>query len=1191
MFDQAIYSPLYKSELWAQMLSVLETKATPCGLFGVADGQKAYLAAALAKAFPQPLLVVASHDEHAARIWEDLSGLLGEETLLFPARPVTFYRAEASSREMTDKRLHVLGKLALGHARVVVAPVEALLLPLPPRAAFVQAVQKIEPGQSLAMDGLAHSLALAGYRREERVEGPGQFAVRGGIFDIFPVGRDDPVRVEFFGDEVDGIRAFDPYTQRSLEPVAEAVCVYPATETPLDTDALELGMDRLRREGAETVARLKRVGGSREDAGISEIRGMGSSMAPWERIEEMVAKQLEQLAAGSHFDGIDRLITCFYPEYGSLLDYIPGARVLLDEPGWCAEKSRSIALERAQLLEDSLRQGRALPSQGKTMLEFSEVLSDLCACPLLAFQSLEKQTDLLFPSKLTAGGRGMHTFRGQFDLLRKETSRWKREGFRVLLMAGGPQRAKRLQDTLLDYDVVATLLENDREAQPSEIAILPLSISAGFECAAMKFAVVAEREIYGATRQHQARKRSRAKQGLDLFTDLNAGDFIVHEAFGIGQYLGLIKRVVDGVPRDFLQIAYRDEDMLFVPTDQMDRVQKYIGGEGKEPRVNRLGGSEWKNTRSRAQKHIEDIAEDLVKLYAQRQAQQGFAFSADTDWQRQFEDSFPFEETADQLQCIEEIKRDMEAQRVMDRLLCGDVGYGKTEVALRAIMKAVMDHKQVAFLAPTTILAHQHFSTMKRRFDGIGVNIEVLSRFRSAAEVRAILKRIEAGEVDVVAGTHRLLSKDVVFKDLGLLVVDEEQRFGVSHKERIKQMKSSVDVLTLTATPIPRTLHMSMVGIRDISVIDTPPEERYPVQTFVVEYDEGLVRDAILREMERGGQVFVVYNKVQSMHTVRDNLQRMLPEARIAMGHGQMDEHQLEQVMMDFVEGHYDILLSTTIIENGLDIPRANTLIVMNADHFGLSQLYQLRGRVGRSDRLAYAYFTYRRDKELNEVAQKRLVTIREFTDFGSGFRIALRDLEIRGAGNLLGAEQSGHMTSIGYGLYCRLVEKAVQRLRGEKDEAAVDTSIDLKLGAHIPESYIRDGQDRLDIYRHIAAIRTPEQQSDVTDELIDRFGEIPESVLQLMEVASLRVTASQVGIQSIKQQPGQIIFVFASAAHLDPAKLIQAVTRKHGRASLTATEPPQLRLRLIKTDEKSLFLEARRMVDELAECLLEGKG
>jgi len=848
-------------------------------------------------------------------------------------------------------------------------------------------------------------------------------------------------------------------------------------------------------------------------------------------------------------------------DYGaSIFDYFEDAVLVFDQPERLRERCENRFLEFKEMFVAALEHGDALPLQAELLLTYDSILARADGRRILiANPFLRTDKDFRPQSVCQIECRNATGYQANIKELALDIAKWKKDGWQIALLAGGTARSERLKQALVGQECEAAFLDAPPEKlEAGKAVILPFALNRGFLYPEIKFAIVSESDIYGVSRQ---KSRSKARQGekIAAFTDLKVGDYVVHENHGVGQFMGVVRLASDGTYRDFLHIRYQGTDKLYVPTDQLDRVQKYIGSEGEAPKLNRLSGGEWQRQKAKVRQSIRDIAGDLLKLYAHREAVDGHAFDPDTPWQRELEDRFPYEETPDQLAAIADIKRDMERGKVMDRLLCGDVGYGKTEVALRAIFKAVMGGKQAAMLAPTTILVQQHYATMLNRFAGFPVNVEVLSRFKTAAEQKQILRQLKEGSIDVIVGTHRLLAKDVEFKDLGLLVVDEEQRFGVTHKEAIKKYKQSVDVLTLTATPIPRTLHMSMVGIRDMSLLQTPPEERYPVQTYVVEYSDGLVRDAILREMSRGGQVYVLYNRVQSIEVMYARLKRLVPEARIAVGHGQMKEHALEDVMLDFYEGKYDVLLCTTIIEAGLDVQRANTMIVCNADQFGLSQLYQLRGRVGRSNRLAYCYLTVSPNKVLTETADKRLNAIREFTEFGAGFRVAMRDLEIRGAGNLLGSEQSGFMASVGYDLYVKMIEDTVREMRGDISMGDIETRVDVKVDAYLPQEYVSNDLLRVEMYKKIASIRDQDSRDDMIEELIDRFGDPNKPVMNLIEIASLKALCGQIGIDYVQVKGEEMHMRFSIAADIDFMRVLMAIRKQPDCLRMQGGNPPTL--------------------------------
>ena len=1132
--NKALFSALFDSGQWQRMESAIRGGHTPCSVFGLAESQRSHVMAALRLKFKKRLLIVAPDSVRSSQIAHDIEGMTGVTCHVFNPRAVNLHGAVAASRDQEISRITILGKLMQKQAEVIVVPMEAMIQPLAPPYAFCQAMLSINLNDTIEPRKLAERLTWAGYRMEERVESPGQFARRGDILDIYPVGEDNPVRIEFFGDDIDSIRGFDAVSQRSIDSM-DQVAILPAVETPLTEQAMERGAKVMKEE----ARRLQKT----KDKATSPVAGYHDS--PDDTVEDWVNGLIERLLIGGCFEGMENHIKSFYTSLSTIADYMDDPMVVMAEPVKAKEICDNSVSEYGAMYVEAAQKGRALPSQANLLFDYHDTLLALEKLPMVTLQQMTRSGEISAKTTMQFKGREAAVYRSRFEMLRADVSRWQKLNYRIVLLAGDKGRAKRLQETLSEFNIHGVAIERDRPVSHKEVVILPLSARKGFEYGEAGLMVLTERELFGASRSHSKRRR-RKRQGLSVLNDLSVGDFAVHETHGIGRYQGVVALEAGGHTRDYLKIAYNGGDVLYVPTEQMDRVQKYIGTDGASPKVSKLGGSEWARAKGKVKKAVEDMTDELTKLYAQRSGGDGYRFAPDGEWQRQFEDSFPYEETPDQLSCIEEVKEDMQSNKIMDRLLCGDVGYGKTEVALRAVFKAVMDKKQAAILCPTTILAHQHYETMGKRFGEFPVERAELSRFVSGKDAKKVLNGLAAGSVDVVVGTHRLLSDDVRFKDLGLLVVDEEQRFGVKHKEKIKQLKEKVDVLTLSATPIPRTLHMSLSGIRDISILDTPPEERHPVQTFVVEYDENMVRSAILREIGRGGQVFFVYNRVESIEMMANKLRDIVPEARIAVAHGQMKEHKLEKVMVAFLEQEYDVLLCTTIVESGLDIPAVNTLIVYDADRFGLSQLYQLRGRVGRSNRLAYAYLTWQGYKVLNETAEKRLSAISEFTEFGSGLKIAMRDLEIRGAGDLLGARQHGHMASVGYGLYCRIIEDAVRRIKGEAPPPEqLEVTLNLQIDAHIPNDYITDSQDRLDMYRRMAIIQNAEDRSDVIDELIDRFGDPPQAVSNLLRVAYLKMLCQKCGIESIRQSAETFILRFIAEARVDGMTLLQIVQKR----------------------------------------------
>lgn len=1143
MIPDLFLQPLRKVKGYRDLAAAIgRSKGKPAAAFGLSEGAKTVVAGALSAG--RRTLIITPSEQSALRMAEDLTRI-GVPALYFPARDMTLYHMAAESRELIHRRIAVLGRLLTEEVQAVVSPVEALLTPLMPCADFAAALLRIEPGDELDLEHTARLLADMGYERQDQVEGRGQFAVRGGILDVYPVQALTAYRVELFGDEVDSVRELDVMTQRSA-PTDEPCEVHPATEAVASLAQMQRAAALL---DAELSGLASRPAPSQKNA---------ESDLPWLSDEEdgVVARRadasgrrqevVENLRQGRRTEALENFIPYLYEEPAYFSDYFDPELVILDEYARVKERAQNMGLEFAARLESALERGEGFPGQQRLMEGWDSIpnmLEKRC-CAILGMLQVGL-ADVRLSALCTIESRQTPDLQGQNALLIEQLELYRGKSLSVAMLSGGRARGERLAETLRERGLSVAFEEEPAALGPGQMAVLPIGLTRGFELPEAGFAVLGDQDLFGTTRQRAARRRHKAGQKIQAFTDLKVGDYVVHESHGIGVYTGTVRMTMEGKTRDYLHIQYQGSDALYVPTDQLDRVQKYIGMENKQPKLNRLGGSEWQRSKSRVKHEIMEMADELIRLYAARQATPGFAFSPDTPWQRDFEDDFPYEETPDQLQCIAEIKADMQQPHPMDRLLCGDVGYGKTEVAVRAAFKAVMDSKQVAFLVPTTVLAQQHFQSVKKRFKHFPVRIEMLSRFRTPQEQKHILEQLREGKIDILIGTHRLLGKDVRFKDLGLVVIDEEQRFGVAHKEKLKQLKSQVDVLTLSATPIPRTLHMSMVGIRDMSLLETPPEERYPVQTYVLEYSDALIRDAILRELQRKGQVYLLYNRVRSIERFYDHICRLVPEARVAIGHGQMRENSLEDVMLDFYEGKFDVLVCSTIIESGLDVPTANTMIVCDADRFGLSQLYQLRGRVGRSNRLAYCYLTVPPNKALTEVAEKRLSAIREFTEFGSGFKIAMRDLEIRGAGNLLGSQQHGQLSDVGYDLYCKLMEEAVNELRGQAGLATdIETKVELRVDAYLPMEFVQGDQVRMEVYKRIAAIENREDWRDVMDELIDRFGDVPPEAEHLLWIALLKSLAARLGVEMVLLRAGKLTLRFSPYAKVDGARLVRALNR-----------------------------------------------
>jgi transcription-repair coupling factor (superfamily II helicase) len=1106
---QVIINPIKEDSQFGTIIAGLSRGLHEQLVSGLAGSSRQTLMAALYQTAERPICVVTHNMFQAQKVYEDLLELVPpDHVLLYPANELVGAELAIASPEMLAQRIHVFNRLAQGFTGILVVPFAGLRRLVVPPQVWKEAQITLQVGQEIDVDSFLHKLIELGYERVEMVERKGEMSVRGGIIDLYPIDSDWPVRIELFDVEIDSIRTFDMATQRSHENV-QSFTIGPAKEMVVSSALLQESALRLEKKLGETIEKLK-------DSKTKE------------KVVSRIGGDAELMQQGQRFPHLYAYISAIYPTNDTILAYMPKETVLIvDEPSRVLETAAQLQKEEAEWMTARIAEGEFMANLSLSR-SYEEVIMQR-GRQIIYMSLFLRQTPKTQPQNIVNWTcRTMQNFHGQMNVLKSELARWTKSQDRIVFVAADTERAKRLERVLHDYGMEADLLlEKAETVPPGRPTILIGNLQTGFELPMNKLVVITEGEVFTA-KQRKARKVQQTMTNAERiknYLELKPGDYVVHINHGIGKYLGIETKEILGIHKDYLHIRYAGGDSLFVPIEQIDHVQKYVGSEEKEPKIYSLGGSEWKRVKNKVKSSVKDIAEDLIKLYAAREAAVGHAFSKDTEEQREFEAMFPYQETPDQLRAIHEVKSDMERARPMDRLVCGDVGYGKTEVAIRAAFKAVMDGKQVAVLVPTTILAQQHYETFRERFADFPIRVEVLSRFRSRKEQTATIKGLKDGTVDVVIGTHRILSKDIQFRDLGLLIVDEEQRFGVSHKEKLKQLKTNVDVLTLTATPIPRTLHMSMIGVRDLSVIETPPENRFPVQTYVMEYSPSLVREAIERELARGGQVFFLYNMVQGIEQMAEQISMLVPEARVAVAHGQMNEGELESVILDFLEGNFDVLVSTTIIETGVDIPNVNTLIIYNADHMGLSQLYQLRGRVGRSNRIAYAYFTYQRDKVLTEVAEKRLQAIKEFTELGSGFKIAMRDLSIRGAGNLLGAEQHGFINSVGFDLYSQMLKEAIDELKGEvKQETAPPVEINLQLDAYIPSMYITDSRQKIEMYKKFVAATTLEDVEDLAEELVDRFGDLPQPVKNLLLISRLRVYALRHHITEISQKDPDVI-------------------------------------------------------------------
>lgn len=1111
-------------------------------VFGLVDQLKAHFVCAVGNDYGMRLII--THNEIKAReLYEDYRGV-DRNVLYYPAKDFIFYSADVHGNQIVRERLSAINRIIEGGPLTVITTIDGCMDKLLPGEVFKRYTIHVSMDNEVDIEELADKLTQTGYERCAQVEARGQFAVRGGIIDVYPLTSENPYRIELWGTQVESIRSFDAESQRSIENVDE-VDIFPATELILD-DNMADGIAAVESETKKHAKTLEKNGNIQEA----------------DRIRRTFEELKEKLFVLRDMSGCDSYITLFARETISFIDYFDrnDTLIVLDEPNRIEEKIRVVNKEFSESMSHRLEKGYILPSQTKVLYDGGEVYAKIGSRHAMTLSALDCKVPLLdVAGHYNINAKGIGSYNNSFETLVADINSWKKKKYRIVLVSSSGTRARRLARDLTDNGVTAIFSDDgDRELVPGEVMTTCGKLRKGYEYPDIRFVAIAEDDIFGVARKERKRRKTYEGKAISGFAELNVGDYVVHENHGLGIYRGIEKIQVNKTEKDYIKIEYADGGNLYILATQLDMIQKYAEADAKKPKLNRLGTKEWNNTKTRVRTAVKGVADELVKLYAARQQKEGFAFSPDTPWQREFEELFPYEETADQLTAISDTKKDMESRKIMDRLICGDVGYGKTEVALRAAFKAVQDGKQVAYLVPTTILAKQHFTTFDQRMKDFGVNVKMLSRFCTPKEIKETIEGLKKGLVDVVVGTHRILSKDVVFKDLGLLIIDEEQRFGVTHKEKIKQIKETVDVMTLTATPIPRTLHMSLIGIRDMSVLEEPPVDRLPIQTFVTEYDEEMVREAINRELARGGQVYYVYNKVQGIDEVAAGISRLVPDADIAFAHGQMSERELERIMVDFVNGDIDVLVSTTIIETGLDIPNVNTIIIHDSDRFGLSQLYQLRGRVGRSGRVAYAFLLYKRDKILREVAEKRLSAIREFTELGSGFKIAMKDLEIRGAGNLLGAEQHGHMEAVGYDLYCKMLNEAVEAARGVSSKTEdFETVVDVDADAFVPASYIRSEGQKLDVYKRMAAITSEEELSDMTDELIDRFGDIPRSAMNLMRIALIKTKAHNAYVLEIKGDHKSVRIKMHPKARINPAGIPPLIAGMGSRMRFTNGEIP----------------------------------
>ncbi len=1145
MLQTAINRPLLELQSFKNTIEFLKKGKTPLLLTGVLTSQKVQVIEAIEQKLDNKTLIITSDEKKAKEIYDDIFYFKQENVYLYPAKDIIFYNADVKSIDIVSRRCKVYDALLNNENCTIVLSVEALFDRLTPKDVFSQFILELSLGDEVNIETLTTRLNLMGFARRDSVEYAGQYAIRGGILDLFTTVHDTAIRVEFWGDEIDSIRTLDEFAERSVDKL-DNIKIMPVRELVFDKDRLDKAKEKIKKEYENALENYEKKGLNDE----------------YENLKKTFGSMYDELDYKNSISKAEVLMPYFFDEKISLLDYLDDEFIVyLDDYYRVQESANFVLNEFDESVKNRLMRGYMLPTQAELVNNFGEILHKLSKYKTVVMTSvLVDVSNLKIPIKETVNYdvKTVGIFENNVSQLTEDVAHYKKLGYKTVLLTGTKVRGLNLVNEFMENRIEATYYENlnNVELQDGGVYVSKGALAKGFSYPSLKFVVISDRELFGDSKK-VVKKRAKNGKPIESFTDIKVGDYIVHEKHGIGIFKGIEEMVFEGITKDYFKIGYKDDGNLYVPTNQLDLIQKYIGADGATPKINKLGGLEWNKAKERTKRSVVLLAKELVELYAKRQNAKGFNFSRDNQWQRDFEDSFIYQETNDQLNAIEDVKKDMESSRVMDRLVCGDVGYGKTEVAIRAAFKAVQDGKQVAYLVPTTILAEQMYNNFKDRMADFPIGIELLSRFRTPKQQKESVFRIQTGLSEILIGTHRILSKDVLYKDLGLVIVDEEQRFGVKDKEKLKHLKENVDVLTLTATPIPRTLHMSMTGIRDMSVLEEPPNERQPVQTYVCEYNEEFVREAINREIGRGGQVFYLYNRVNTIDHVAEKVAELVPNAIVDVAHGQMSERELERVMKSFIDNETNVLVCTTIIETGLDISNANTIIMENADQMGLSQLYQLRGRVGRSTRSAYAYLMYKRDKVLTEVAEKRLQTIRDFTEFGSGFKVSMRDLEIRGAGTLLGEEQHGYLGNVGYEMYCKLLDEAIREMKGEEVKPKFETSIEMNITAHIPQNYIKNEVQKIEVYKKIANILTTDDYNDVQEEVEDRFGDIPKAVNNLMDIALFKAFASNMGVISVNQVGKTVKFTVVNDANIDVEKVLELSKKASNPLKLQmGTEP-----------------------------------
>mgnify|MGYP004462191655 FL=1 len=1146
-----IIGELGKSNKFVDLSNQIENKKSPISISGLTDVGMVELLSAINQYNKKPILLITYNEIQAKQILEIIENFEKEKAVLFPKKEIVTYDFVAESKDLPYERIETLNKIKDKKNLIVVTTIEALMQKLPPKEILFKNILEFKVGDIYNLDELKKTLVNLGYSRCEFIEGRGQFSVRGGIVDI-SINETLGVRIEFWGDEVDSIRNFNITSQRSINTL-DKIKIYPAHEFVLDNS-------------------------------IEEICKKITKKLTEEKQEEILEQDIEQIKAGNYISKIDKYFNEFYDKQSTLLEYLnDNYLIILDEISKIEARQRNILQDNSNLIKNLIEKEKIVPEalENITSIDLNQLENEKS---VIYFEKQDIVTNIQ-AEKYTFNYRQINYYKSEIENLFEDIKRWNKEQKSIYVMVSTKEKAKKLKEILEKEEIACTIDEKlDKtiivKSTEKIVTITIGKLPNGFENFEINQVVVSADELIEGKKKKTFANKAYKEGEKVVFADLKIGDYVVHKNYGIGIFVGVNTITADGTTKDYIKLKYKNDAILYVPTSQLDSIRKYVGGDAINPPINSLGSKDWIKTKEKVKKNLRAVAKELIELYAKREKAKGYAFSKDTPWQSQFENSFPYQETDDQLRCIEEVKKDMENQRPMDRLLCGDVGYGKTEVAIRAAFKAVMDHKQVAYLVPTTVLAQQQYEEFRDRMAEFPIKVDILNRFKSKKYQDEVVKKLKLGEVDIVIGTHRMLSKDVEFKDIGLLIIDEEHRFGVKAKEKIKEYKSNIDVLTMTATPIPRTMHMSIVGIRDMSVIYEPPHNRKPVQTYVLEYDQEVIKEAITKELERDGQVFYIYNRVDTIQKKADEISRLVPEAKVSYAHGQMSGNQIEEIMQDFIDKKSNVLVCTTILESGIDIANANTIIVENADRMGLAALYQIRGRVGRSDRQAYAYITYRKDKMLSEEADKRLKAIKEFTEFGSGFKIAMRDLEIRGAGSLLGEIQSGHLEQVGYDTYCNLLDEVVKEMQGTEIEPDIDIQIDLNVTSYIPDEYIEDSAQKIEIYQNIALCRKEEDIQNVVDEIIDRFGNMPAELENLLDIARIKYLAKPFSISKIASKRTAVVFTFEQSKYeIDLQKLLK--TYKN-RIKFSPGIKTMITLEIGTTNERQILNDVTEFLKQL---------